>query len=118
MQFIHTRIKSFKYAFQGIFLLLTTQPNAWLHALASIVVILLGFYFKITKAEWSWLVLTMIFVWMAEAFNSAIEFLSDAITKQNHPLIGKAKDLAAGAVLIAAIGAVVMGILIFGPYLM
>ncbi len=118
MQFFLTRIKSFKYAFQGIFLLLKSQPNAWFHALASVVVISLGVYLKITRAEWCWLVLTMIFVWMAEAFNSAIEFLSDAITQENHPLIGKAKDLAAGAVLITAIGAVVMGILIFGRYLM
>jgi diacylglycerol kinase (ATP) len=117
MQFFRKRVKSFKYAFQGIIILLRSQPNAWLHAVASVTVIFLGIYFKISHAEWCWLMLTMIFVWMAEAFNSAIEFLADAVTMESHPLIGKAKDLAAGAVLITAIGAVVMGILIFGPYL-
>jgi diacylglycerol kinase len=117
MKFFQKRAKSFKFAFQGLFLLLRTQPNAWLHAMASVIVIFLGIYYKISRAEWCWLILTLIFVWMAEAFNSALEFLGDAVTTENHPLIGKAKDLAAGAVLITAIGAVIMGILIFGHYL-
>lgn len=117
MEFLRTRVKSFKYAFQGIFLLLKSQPNSWFHSLATVIVILLGLYLKITRAEWCLLILTIIFVWMAETFNTAIEFLCDTITCENHPLIEKAKDLAAGAVLITAIGAIVMGGLIFIPYL-
>jgi diacylglycerol kinase (ATP) len=113
---IKKRIKSFEYAFNGIWTLLQSQHNAWIHAVATVLVILIGFTLCITVQDWCWIVLAIISVWTAEAFNTSLEFLSDATTKEIHPLICKAKDVAAGAVLITAAGSVVIGILILGPH--
>ena len=90
------RIRSFKYAFRGIFHLLRSQHNAWIHAFATILVVLAGFYFQLAAAEWCWIVLAMTSVWTAEALNTAFELLCDATTQEFHPLIGRAKDVAAG----------------------
>jgi diacylglycerol kinase (ATP) len=68
--------------------------------------------------EWCWMTLAIIGVWLAEALNTAIEFLTDLVSPEFHPLAGKAKDVAAGAVLIAAIGAGVIGMFVFGPHLL
>ncbi|MCF6176309.1 MAG: diacylglycerol kinase family protein [Victivallaceae bacterium] len=76
-----------------------------------------GFLFKLTSIEWALIIFAIIIVWMAEASNTAIEFLADSITKAQHPLIGKAKDVAAAGVLVTAIGAAIVGIIIFCPYL-
>ena len=95
-----------------------SQFNAWIHVTATILVCAAGFYLRITGAEWCAIVLAIMSVWVAEALNTAIEFLGDAVSTDYHPLIGKAKDVAAGAVLIAAIGAVVIGLLVFGPHLL
>jgi diacylglycerol kinase (ATP) len=111
------RLRSFKYAFQGIFYLLRSQHNAWLHALATIAVLSAGFYFDLAAGEWCWIVLAITSVWTAEALNTAFELLADATTQEYHPLIGRAKDVAAGAVLFAAIGASVIGLIIFLPRL-
>ena len=112
------RLKSFNYAANGITTMLKSQQNSWIHAVATVVVCILGFSFGFTSSEWCWIILAMVAVWMAEAFNTALEFLADAASPQFHPLIGKAKDVAAGAVLITAIGAVLIGILIIGPYIL
>jgi len=112
------RLRSFKYAFRGIWIMLKSQQNAWIHAAATILVCCAGLYFHFTKSEWCWIVLAIVAVWTAEAFNTAFEFLADKISKEYHPLIGKAKDVAAGAVLITAFGAAIVGILIIGPYLL
>jgi len=109
------RIRSFKYAFVGIFHLLRSQHNAWIHALATILVVSAGLYFQLTAAEWCWIVLAITSVWTAEALNTAFELLSDATTKDFDPLIGRAKDVAAGAVLLTAIGASTIGLIIFWP---
>ena len=77
---------------------------------------LVGFNFGLTKAEWCWIVLAITSVWAAEALNTAFEFLTDVASPEFHPLAGKAKDVAAGAVLITAIGAVVIGLIVLGPY--
>lgn len=111
-------IRSFSYAFTGIWTMLKSQQNAWIHAFASIAVITAGFLFRITVAEWCWLLLAIMSVWVAEAFNTAIEFLADVASPEFNPLVKKAKDIAAGAVLISAIGAIVIGIIILGPYLL
>ena len=111
------RIKSFKFAFKGIWFLLSTQHNAWIHILATIAVTILAFVFHISTTEWCLLILTIALVLTAEAFNTAIEFLADSVTTDFNPLIGKAKDVAAGAVLITAIGAIIIGCFIFIPYL-
>ena len=109
------RIRSFKYAFDGISHLLRAQHNAWIHALATILVASTGLYFHLTAAEWCWIVLAITSVWTAEALNTAFELLADATTKDFHPLIGQAKDVAAGAVLLTAIGASIIGLIIFWP---
>ena len=115
---ISERIKSFKYAFKGIFSMLRSQQNAWIHAFATVLISSLGFYFHISKNEWCWIILAIMAVWIAEALNTAIEFLADAVSPEHHPLIGKAKDVAAGAVLISAIGSAIIGLLIFIPYIL
>jgi diacylglycerol kinase (ATP) len=112
------RIRSFKYAFAGIWTMLKSQQNAWVHAFATVAVVTVGFILGISSAEWCWLVLAIIAVWMAEALNTAIEFLADVASPEFHPLVQKAKDVAAGAVLISAIGAIIIGIIIIGPYVL
>ena len=98
--------------------MLKSQQNAWVHAFATIAVVIAGFVFGISTSEWCLLVLAIIAVWMAEALNTAIEFLADVASPEFHPLVKKAKDVAAGAVLISAIGAIVLGIIIFGPHIL
>jgi len=114
---IHSRIKSFKYAFNGLGILIRSQHNAWIHAAATILVTMTGIFVELTLSEWRWIAFAVITVWMAEAFNTALEFLADAAVKEKHPLIEKAKDVAAAAVLIAATGSVIIGILVIGPRL-
>jgi diacylglycerol kinase (ATP) len=111
------RIRSIRYAVKGIVVMLKSQQNAWIHAFATIVVTIADFYFGLTKSEWCWIVLAIVAVWTAEALNTAFEFLTDVASPEFHPLAGKAKDVAAGAVLITAIGAVVVGLIVFSPYI-
>lgn len=115
MSFLKQRLKSFSYAFKGIILLFKSQPNAQIHLLAATVVLMLGFAYSISVLEWLFLVLAIALVLISEAINSSIEFLSDAITKEENELIKKSKDLGAGAVLLAALFATVIGLLIFLP---
>jgi diacylglycerol kinase (ATP) len=112
------RQKSFVYAFRGIKHVLRTQHNAWLHALGAFVVMLMGFAFRITATEWCCLIICLTVVWTAEALNTALELLTDLVSPEFHPLAGKCKDVAAGAVLIAAVGAGLVGAIVFSPYLM
>ncbi len=112
------RLQSFKFAFRGLFALLKTQPNARVHLLATIAVIIAGVLLHISAAEWCWLVLAMVAVWVAEALNTAIEQLADVVSPNFHPAIARAKDLAAAGVLLAALGAVVIGALVLGRHLL
>lgn len=111
--FFLKRIHSFGYALQGIVYFIRTQPNAWIHLTAMVAVICLGFYQKLNLIEWVLIVLTIGLVLSAEAFNTAVEKLTDLVSPEHHPLAGIVKDVAAGAVLITAIAATVIGILIF-----
>lgn len=111
------RIKSLMYALRGISLMIASQHNAWIHLLITALVFVAGAYFRITRFEWAVIVLSIVTVWAAESLNTAFEFLADVASPEFHPLVEKAKDVAAGAVLIAAIGALIVGIMIFGPYL-
>ncbi|WP_319575688.1 diacylglycerol kinase family protein [uncultured Desulfobacter sp.] len=113
---IKKRLQSFVYAVRGIVTLVKTQHNAWIHLFATLGVISFGFHFGVSGAEWSLLIVAIIVVWFAEALNTAVEFLADTITKEHHPLIGNAKDVAAGGVLVASIGAAAIGIIVFWPY--
>lgn len=112
---IHKRIKSFVYAYRGIKYLLSTQHNAWIHACAAIMAIALGVIFNITSMEWCVLVACIAIVISAEGFNTAVELIADRVSPQYDYLIGKAKDVAAGAVLITAIGTAIIGVVIFLP---
>ncbi len=116
--FLWARIRSFGYAGRGILVLVLTQGNALIHLAATVAVITAGFFFKVTAGEWAALVLSMAAVWIAEGLNTAIEALADCITQENDPLIRRAKDVAAGAVLIAAMAAAVVGGIVFGPRLL
>jgi len=111
------RARSFKHAFAGIWVLLSTQHNAWIHALATVVVVVAGLLAELAAWEWCAVVFAIVGVWVAEAFNTALEFLADAAQPEIHPLVKKAKDVAAGAVLLAAVGAVVVGMVVFGARL-
>ncbi len=112
---IEDRIKSFRFAFQGIITFLKTEHNAWIHIVAAFVVIIAGFILKINNTEWCWLTFSIALVFIAEMFNTAIELLTDLASPDFHPLAKKVKDVAAGGVLIAAIAAVVIGSIIFLP---
>jgi len=114
---IRDRIKSFSYAFNGLKTLITTQHNTWVHIVASIIIIVLGVVYDISKLDWALIIFSITLVWMAEALNTAIEFLADAVTQEFHPFIEKAKDVAAAAVLITAISAIAIGALVFIPLL-
>jgi len=114
--FFIRRLKSFAYALQGVALLVRTQANARLHLLATVLVCAAGVYVGLSQAEWLWIVVAIVLVWSAEAFNTALEQLADALHPERHPGIGRAKDVAAAAVLIAALGAAVIGVLVFLPY--
>ena len=112
---IKSRIKSFSYAFQGIKTFFQTQHNAWIHALAGFGVIVLGIVFKLTIPEWCWLIFAIGLVFITEMLNTAIEFLTDLVSPEYNPLAKKVKDVAAGAVLFAAIIAVIIGLIILIP---
>ena len=111
------RLQSFKHAFTGVWLVLRTQPNAWIHAMATVLVATMCVYFGVSALEWAVLLLAVVAVWVAEAANTALELLGDAVSPDFNPKVGRAKDAAAASVLVAAAGAAVIGALILGPYL-
>jgi diacylglycerol kinase (ATP) len=110
------RIRSFRYAIVGILRMVRCQHNAWIHAVATVAAVLLGVLFRLSRFEWCWIVLAIAIVWTAEALNTAFEFLADAASPNFHPIIKDAKDVAAGAVLITAIAATIIGATIFWPH--
>lgn len=112
---IHGRLKSFGFAIEGIITFLKTQQNAWIHCVATIVVIVLGFILKVNSIEWCMLFIAIALVMITEMLNTAIEFLTDKVSPDYHPLAKKVKDVAAGAVLFAAIVAVIIGAIVFLP---
>jgi diacylglycerol kinase (ATP) len=112
------RLRSIQCALNGVRIMLASQHNAWIHAATTVLVIALGLALGLSAAEWCWIVLAIVSVWTAEALNTAFEFLTDVASPSFHPLAGKAKDVAAGAVLLSAVGSVVIGLLVFGPHLL
>jgi diacylglycerol kinase (ATP) len=112
------RLRSVRYALRGIAVMLRSQHNAWLHALATLAVLAAGLWLSLSAAEWCWIVLAIMAVWTAEALNTAFEFLTDVASPGFHPIAGQAKDVAAGAVLLSALGAVAIGVLVLGPHLL
>jgi diacylglycerol kinase (ATP) len=112
------RLQSLRYAARGVRLMLRSQHNAWLHAVASCCVLIVGGLCYLSASEWCWIVLAIMAVWTAEALNTAVEFLADVASPEFHPLVEKAKDVAAGGVLIAAVGSVIIALLVLGPPLL
>ena len=112
------RLRSFRYAGRGVLILLSSQHNAWIHAAATVLTVAAAGWLGVSRVEWIALILAMLVVWAAEAFNTALEFLADMASPEFHPLIEKAKDVAAGGVLICAVGAALIGVLVLGPHLL
>ena len=110
------RIHSFYHAICGIVRMIRCQHNAWVHAFATVAVLFAAGFFRVSGADWCWIILAISMVWTAEALNTAFEFLADAASPEFHPLVRNAKDVAAGAVLITAIAAVIIGCVVFWPY--
>jgi diacylglycerol kinase (ATP) len=116
--FFRSRILSFKNAFRGWWYVIRTQRNAWIHAVITFLVIVLGFSLNIQVRDWAILLIAISIVWLAEFLNSALEAVVDLASPQEHPLAMRGKDVGAAAVLISAISAVLIGILILGPPLL
>jgi len=116
-RYLSKRLKSFGYAFQGIRTLIVTQPHAQLHLLATIIVVTVGLLVGLRRWEWVAIMLCIGMVWMAEAINTALEFLADEVSLEQRERIGKAKDIAAGGVLIVAMISVVIAALVFWNHL-
>ena len=113
--FIKSRWQSIQYALQGIRYVLRTQQNAWVHAIISIAVIVVGAWLSITPLEWAVILLIMALVWTAELFNTVFEVLMDLINPQPNLAVKNAKDISAAAVLITAFASILIGLLILGP---
>ena len=107
------RVRSIGFAASGVRHLVRTQRNAWIHAVASAVVAGMGIWWRLNAGQWCWLIAAMGAVWVAEAMNTAVELLADAACPEYHPLVGRAKDVAAGAVLLAAMAAAGIGVCVF-----
>lgn len=115
--FFISRYHSFENAFRGLWFVIKTQKNAWLHAIVTSAVILLAIWLQLPARDWAVLVLAIALVWSAEFFNTAIEAVVDLASPAQHPLAKTAKDVGAAAVLIAALAAVLVGLLLLGPLL-
>ena len=116
IKYLIKQAKSFKPAFNGLWLMMNDH-NAWIHIPAAVLVLGLAYYFEVNKSEWLWLLMAIFTVWILETVNTAIEKLVDLVQPDFHPMAGRVKDIAAGAVLLATIFAIIIGIIIFYPYL-
>jgi diacylglycerol kinase (ATP) len=115
LAFIQSRTRSFRYAFAGWWYVIRTQKNAWIHALVSIIVIVLGLWLRIAPHDWAVILLAIGLVWTAEFLNTALEAVVDLASPTQHYLARVGKDVGAAAVLIAALASMLIGFLILGP---
>jgi diacylglycerol kinase len=116
--YLSGRLRSFGHAFRGLRVLVQTQRNARIHAVATFLVVAAGALARISPIEWALIALALVCVWATESLNTSIEFIVDLVSPDLHPLAAKAKDVAAGAVLIAAIGSLIVAVLVFGPHVL
>ncbi|MBC8083766.1 MAG: diacylglycerol kinase family protein [Hymenobacter sp.] len=112
---LRRRAASFGYAFRGVRAALRSEVHLRLHALATVLVTGLGFYCRLSGLEWALIALVVGLVWSLELVNTAVEAVVNLASPEYHPLAGRAKDVAAGAVLVGAMTALVVGLLVFGP---
>jgi len=113
-----SRSQSFRYAFSGLWYVLRTQRNAWIHATVTLIVILVGWWIGLDRYDWSLITIAICFVWLAEIINTALEAITDLASPKQHPLAKVGKDVGAGAVLLASITAIIVGMLILLPRLL
>jgi diacylglycerol kinase len=116
--FLYSRIHAFRHAFRGLFYVMKTQRNAWIHTAIAVTVFIIGIWLEISLTEWAILVLTTALVFMAEFINTAIEAVVDLASPNKHPLAKIGKDVGAAAVLVSAIASILVGLLILGPPLL
>ena len=96
--------------------MLASQHNAWIHAIATLIVVTAGVSCELHEFEWIAIVLAIVTVWTTEAVNTAFEFICDVASPDYHPLVKKGKDVAAGAVLISSLGALLIAFIVFVPH--
>jgi len=113
--FLLSRIAAFGHAFRGWGHVLRTQHNAWIHSAIATAVVMIGLWIGLPPRDWAIIVLTIAMVFTAEFINTAIEAVVDLASPVHHPLAKVGKDVGAGAVLVAALAAIVVGLLILGP---
>lgn len=116
--FFAFRLRAVRYALHGWGYVLRTQRNAWIHATASTLVIIMALWLRLSGRDWAVLLLTIALVWTAEFINTALEAVVDLASPQQHPLAKVGKDVGAAAVLIAALTSILIGLLILGPPLL
>jgi diacylglycerol kinase len=116
-KFLKTRQLSFGYAIDGLIHVIKTQQNAWVHLSVTVLVLLVSWWLGISSLEWAAILFIIALVWMAEFLNTALEVIVDLASPEKHPLAKIGKDVGAGAVLITAVVAIVIGFMILGPHL-
>lgn len=109
--------RSFVYAYRGLRFLMQSQFNTRIHLAFTVSVLATGFFFGISATEWCVLLLCITLVWTMEAVNTAIEQLTDLVSPEFHPIAGRVKDVSAGAVLVAAAGTAIVGLIVLVPHL-
>ena len=117
LKYLSIRLKSFAHAWAGLVFLMKSEPHARIHFLATIMVLIAAWGLEVSRQDWLWLILAITLVWMSEAINTAIEHLCDVVSPEYSQSVKRAKDIAAGAVLIAAIAAVIIGVIVFIPHI-
>jgi diacylglycerol kinase (ATP) len=117
MNYLRQRIKSFGFAIAGVIAFLRSEPHARIHALATIIVVIAGAWFNISGIHWIAILVVTGMVWVTEMFNTVVEKIMDHVSPDIHPRVKWIKDVAAGAVLVAAIIALITGLIIFLPYI-
>ena len=114
-EFLYSRIAAFGHAFRGWGFVIKTQYNAWIHSIVAAVVVVMGLWLGLPPRDWAALVLTIAMVFTAEFINTAIEIIVDLASPAPHPLAKAGKDVGAGAALVAALAAILIGLLVLGP---
>ena len=115
MAFLLSRIQSFRHALRGWHYVLRTQKNAWIHSAIAMIVFILGLWLRLPPRDWAVVILTTAVVFAAEFLNTAIEAVVDLASPETHPLAKIGKDVGAAAVLVAALAAILIGLLLLGP---
>ena len=112
------RARSVACAARGVFTLVRTEPNSQIHLVCTVITVAVGFWLHLSGQEWCCIVVAIALIWIAEGLNSALEALADHVAPEQHPLVGRAKDVAAGAVMVASVAAIIIGLLVLGPKLL